>query len=162
MSTFTSRTRPPAAPEDNRHCDPATFARIEAADGFALSWAAHGLHYGIPACMDAALVDGRTVVCNVSRTVVESGRRRYADVLVVEVTAPASVLAERLARRDRPQDGDLHDRAARSDEIGEIGADVTIVNATTLDEAARAFAAALAGSGTEQAGHRSNPGPKAR
>jgi len=40
----------------------------------------------------------RTVVANVSRTVVEALRRAYADVVVILITAPAEVLANALQR----------------------------------------------------------------
>src|SRR6266511_772466 len=36
---------------------------------FALHWEAHGLHYGIPASIDADLAAGRTVAVNVSRNI---------------------------------------------------------------------------------------------
>ena len=56
---------------------------------------------GIPSSIDDEIRAGRTVVCNVSRTVVGFARRRYASVVVVFVTAPQHVLAERLACRGR-------------------------------------------------------------
>jgi ribose 1,5-bisphosphokinase len=65
-----------------------------AADGaFALWWAAHGLRYGIPVAIDDDLHAGRTVVCNLSRTVIGGARKRYANVTAVLVTAPQEVLA---------------------------------------------------------------------
>lgn len=136
-------TRPASAAEDNDSCGPDTFAEIAAAGGFAAAWAAHGQSYGIPASIGLAIAEGRTAVCNVSRTVVADLRRRYADVLVIEVTAPAALLAERLALRGRSEDGDLHRRIGRSSEIGDVRPDVSIVNAASLDEAAFAFVDAI-------------------
>ena len=67
------------------------FALREAAGDFALSWRAHGLHYGIPADISFDLAQGRVVVANVSRAVVAEAAEQF-PVSVIEVTAPADVL----------------------------------------------------------------------
>lgn len=136
-------TRPPSDAEDNDMADEAGFARMAAAGEFAVAWAAHGLRYALPRAIDASLAQGRCVVCNVSRTVVDALRQAYDDVVVIEVTAPPEILARRLSARDRLQDGDPARRLARSDGIGAIRPDVTIVNAGALDAAVTAFLAAL-------------------
>ncbi len=136
-------TRPPSDAEDNEHADPETFGRIAAAGGFAMCWRAHGLDYGVPAAIDDALRDGLTVVCNVSRMIVAEQRSRYADTLVIEVTAPASVLARRLAKRGRAEDGDIAERLARTEAAGRVQADVTITTTGPPSEAADAFFGAL-------------------
>jgi ribose 1,5-bisphosphokinase len=56
----------------------------------------------------------RTVICNVSRTIIAAARERYARAAVVMITAPAEILAARLAARDRTSDGNVADRMARS------------------------------------------------
>lgn len=136
-------TRLPSDAEDNHHADPETFGRIAAAGGFAMCWHAHGLDYGVPAAIDDAVRDGLTVVCNVSRAVVVAQRARYANTLVVEVTAPPSVLSERLSRRGRAEDGDLAERVARAEGAGRVAADVTIVTTGPPDVSAEAFWRAL-------------------
>ena len=69
----------------------------------------------LPRAIDDDIRAGRTVVANVSRTVIEAMRRAYAEVVVVSITAPAEVLAERLAARARGSDGQIEGRlAARS------------------------------------------------
>ncbi|MGO9770791.1 MAG: phosphonate metabolism protein/1,5-bisphosphokinase (PRPP-forming) PhnN [Roseiarcus sp.] len=68
---------------------------------FALSWAAHGLFYGVPSDVDARIASGCAVVCNVSRAVVADVRARYQRSLVVLVTARPETLAARLAARGR-------------------------------------------------------------
>ena len=120
-------TRPTSPDEDNDFCDEARFQALASSGRFALTWTAHGLSYGIPVEIENAVSEGRTVVCNVSRTIVERARRRYHSVLVVEVTAPAGVLAARLARRARASDGDLGRRIERSKEV-ETCPDATIPN----------------------------------
>ena len=107
-------TRPPSVHEDNAEITEAAFARGVAEGTFPLHWRAHGLGYAIPAEALAAAAQGRVVVCNVSRRVVEAARRALPGVHVVAVTAAPEILAERLAARERPQDGDLAARLARA------------------------------------------------
>ena len=72
MSCFraASITRPSSAAEDHDTVSERRSIRPLAAGAFALWWPAHGLKYGIPRSIDADIRAGRTVVCNVSRTVV--------------------------------------------------------------------------------------------
>lgn len=139
-------TRPPSVSEANTELDGATFAAMANAGGFALSWAAHGHQYGIPSAIDHALYEGRTVVCNVSRSVVAAARDRYELVTVVEVTAPAEVLASRIAARGRGSDGDAAVRISRTTELP-CPPDVTIINDGPVEPAARRFLAVLTGRG---------------
>ena len=136
-------TRPPSTAEDNEALDPAAFAEAAESGAFAVSWTAHGLSYGLRIEVDRLVRAGTTVVCNVSRTVVDDLRRRYGRVRVIEVTAPEPVLAERLAARGRPEDGDPARRLARARDLGRVRADVVVVNAGPLDEACNAFRRAL-------------------
>src|SRR5262249_8767332 len=72
---------------------------------------------------------GKTVVCNVSRAVISHLRCRYVDVRVVLVTAPADVLAARLAARRRATDGAVDTRLARSAPAhSDLAPDVVIDN----------------------------------
>jgi ribose 1,5-bisphosphokinase len=121
-------TRPSSEWEDHDTLDPSVFQAGETEGRFALSWRAHGLGYALPRAALEAAWDGRVVVCNVSRAAIEEGRRRLPNAVVVEVTAPPDLLARRLAERRRGEDGDLRERLVRSTRIGEIAADVTIVN----------------------------------
>ena len=107
-------TRPSSASEDHDTVDPAAFNQALADDAFALWWDAHGHRYGIPASIEDDIRSSRTVVCNVSRTIVDLARRQYAFVAVVLITAPEAILEARLANRERPSDGILAQRMARS------------------------------------------------
>jgi ribose 1,5-bisphosphokinase len=100
--------------EDHDSVDEAAFAAGVAAGAFAFFWDAHGLRYGVPASIDDDIRAGRTVVCNVSRGIVTSLHVRYENTVVVLVTAPAKVLAERLAARGRQSDGDFQSRLQRA------------------------------------------------
>jgi ribose 1,5-bisphosphokinase len=110
-------TRASSAYEDHATLGIGAFNQALAAGRFALWWEAHGHRYGIPASIDDDIRAGRTVVCNVSRTIIDLARRRYARVAVVLITAPPRVLEARLARRDRQSDGDATDRLARSIDV---------------------------------------------
>ncbi len=87
--------------EDHETLEESEFVVARERGRFALSWAAHGLHYGVPCEVDARVRNGGAVVCNVSRAVVADVRRRYRRSLVVLVTARPETLAARLAARGR-------------------------------------------------------------
>ena len=89
-------------PEAFDGVDEPGFERLREAGGFALWWRAHGLLYGIPADISLDLARGRTVVANVSRAVIAEAAARF-PVHVVEVTAPADLLARRLVARGREE-----------------------------------------------------------
>jgi ribose 1,5-bisphosphokinase len=122
-------TRPSSAAEDHDTMAVDKFTQAVADGAFALWWEAHGNRYGIPSTVDDDIRADRTIACNASRTIISLARRRYAFVTVVLVTAPQSVLEQRLACRERPSDGSLNNRINRSVEIGpDIGAEVVIRN----------------------------------
>jgi ribose 1,5-bisphosphokinase len=121
-------TRMATPSEDHATVTAEDFRRAVATGAFALWWDAHGHSYGIPASIDDDIRADRTVVCNVSRTIVGFAKNRYACVVVVHVTAPPCVLAARLASRSRPGDGDLDARIARSRTVQSIEADFEIRN----------------------------------
>ncbi|MGG7645549.1 phosphonate metabolism protein/1,5-bisphosphokinase (PRPP-forming) PhnN [Rhodovulum sp. YNF3179] len=120
----------------------AEFARRKAAGTFAIDWQAHGLCYGIPASIDAALAAGRDVVFNGSRAALPAARRRYPGLSVVLVTAPAGVLARRLAARGREAEDEIAARLARADYAVPDGAQV-VENGGTVAAGVAAFLACL-------------------
>jgi ribose 1,5-bisphosphokinase len=122
-------TRPASPFEDHDCILPPAFDAAVAAGAFALWWSAHGLNYGIPVAIDADIAAGRTVACNVSRTIVGMARERYARVTVALITAPPDVLAARLAARDRGSDGRAADRLSRGAALaGDVNPDIIIEN----------------------------------
>lgn len=107
-------TRPAeAGEEDHEAVSPEEFAAREAAGGFFAAWRAHGLAYGLPACIAAALDSGRHVVANVSRTILGGVAERDPCAVIVEISAPAELLAERLAARGREDKAGTARRLAR-------------------------------------------------
>ena len=119
-----------AGGEDNETMAPGAFAAAMAAGAFALAWRAHGLSYGIPMAIEAALAQGRHVVVNVSRSVVVEARQRYQPLRIVEVWAPPEILAERLAGRGRETGAEIDQRLARATAVAVEGPDVTRISTT--------------------------------
>ncbi|MBC9879764.1 phosphonate metabolism protein/1,5-bisphosphokinase (PRPP-forming) PhnN [Bradyrhizobium sp. INPA01-394B] len=126
-------TRASSVDEDNIAVSPEEFARSCDHGDFAVHWDAHGHSYALPREINDDIRAGRSVVANVSRTVIAALRKVYANVVVVAVTAPPDVLAQRLAARARNSDGNIADRLARSIDDASAKADVTILNAGSAD-----------------------------
>src|SRR3954454_1708304 len=106
-------TREASASEDNRQLAIDSFRAALTRGEFAVHWEAHGHCYALPRDVDDHIRVGRIVVANVSRTVVDALRNVYAEVVVVEITAPPELLAERLAMRARGSDGAIELRLRR-------------------------------------------------
>lgn len=121
-------TRAPGGGEDCREVTDDEFAAIRACGGFAASWEAHGLRYGIPAAADDLVRADRLALANVSRTAIDTLATRYARFRVVRVTAPVEVRAARLARRGREGLDDVRARLDRPDPAPEARVDLEIVN----------------------------------
>jgi ribose 1,5-bisphosphokinase len=131
-------TREASASEDNEQLAPDAFRESLARGEFALHWEAHGHFYGLRQSIDDDIRAGRTVVINVSRSVIDAARRTYANVTVVSITAPPDVLAERIAMRARRSDGQSGQRLGRT-VSGSVAADVTILNVGRPEQHARRF-----------------------
>lgn len=130
-------TREASASEDNDEVSIGTFQEALARGEYAMHWEAHGHCYALSRAMEDEIRSGRTVVANVSRTVIGAARRAYADVVVVLITAPPNVLAERIAMRARSSDGMAENRLRRTVEDASAVPDVTIVNTGSAEYHAR-------------------------
>jgi ribose 1,5-bisphosphokinase len=107
-------TRAPGDPaEDNHSVDESEFQRLSDRGAFALSWAAHGLRYGLPIDIDDAIAAGRVVVANVSRTVVDELKARYRRVVPIAISADPAAVKARLLGRGRESAVAIRQRAAR-------------------------------------------------
>lgn len=149
-----TRTAQEAA-EDHDTLTPEDFDLQESLGGFAMSWRAHGLAYGIPAAIRADIAAGRTVVANVSRGSIAQAERWAERILVLHVTAPPEILAARLAQRGREASEDIAARVARQAAIHVAHARVVnIHNGGRFEDALCAFVDALRESSALQAEHR--------
>ena len=132
-----------AGGEDHIAVSPDEFAEMRQYGRLMLHWEAHGLAYGLPRGLAHALEQGRSVVANVSRTVLDTARRNFAPAIVVTVTASPATLARRLALRGREKTGDIEARLARGVTLAGVDADHVIANDGALHDAVEAFVAVL-------------------
>ncbi len=135
-------TRPAeAGGEAHEALSEADFDARRMAAGFAFSWEAHGLRYGIPRDIEEDLAARRVVIANLSRAVLLEAGGRYR-LRVLNITAPIEVLAARLAVRGREKAADIAARLAR-DVALPTGLDIeTVMNdADVASSVARVLAA---------------------
>jgi phosphonate metabolism protein PhnN/1,5-bisphosphokinase (PRPP-forming) len=131
-----------AGGEDHVAVDVATFRRRRDSGAYALHWEAHGLGYGIPDDIAGDIGAGRVVVASISRSSIAQAAQRF-PLRLVQITAPAELLAQRLAARGREGRAGIAERLARSVQLPE-GLDVTtIVNDGTPAEGAAKLLAVL-------------------
>lgn len=99
--------------EDHEALDRRAFMARLAAGRFLVHWRAHGLDYGIPCESLARARAGGIVLFNGSRAALPAARAACPGLEVVMITAPAPVLAERLAARGREAQADIAARLVR-------------------------------------------------
>lgn len=123
----------------------AEFRHRQARGDFALSWQAHGLHYGIPADLDALRRDGPGVLVNLSRGVLLEAQAVFAPLVVLSLSAAPEVLAARLAARGREGAADRARRLSRAGTPLPEGLDTVIAvdNSGALDQTVAAILARL-------------------
>ncbi|MEQ1769681.1 MAG: phosphonate metabolism protein/1,5-bisphosphokinase (PRPP-forming) PhnN [Devosia sp.] len=129
--------------EDHETLSVEAFTAARALGAFALSWEAHGLHYGLPAAIDSELGAGHVVVANGSRRMVTDALSRYPDAQIVLVDADPEIRAARLAGRGREDLAAVRERLAREAMLP-AGLNVTrIDNSGVLSGSVAAFVKAL-------------------
>jgi len=91
----------------------AQFLALEKAHRFCMTWEANNYRYGIGREVLAWLADGATVVVNGSRAHVMAAAERFPQLEVIEISAPAELLAQRLRKRAREDDAAIESRMQR-------------------------------------------------
>lgn len=120
---------------------PQEFDFLSGAGVFALEWPAHGLRYAIRASEFATPND---VIFNGSRAALQVAHQRFPGLVVLRVSAPSRVLAERLAARGRETVPEIEARLARAAYTLPEGLTVIdIANDGTPDQGIRRLLAAL-------------------
>lgn len=144
-----------AGGEDHDGVCEADFEALKAAGHFAVSWQAHGLHYGIPAETQTAVAAGAVVIANGSRSALGAFKQAYPMLLVVNITATPEVLAARLEARGRESREDILRRLERSmlGVRGDYDA-VTIDNSGEIETASRALIDILCSAVKQHCGRR--------
>jgi phosphonate metabolism protein PhnN/1,5-bisphosphokinase (PRPP-forming) len=111
---------------------------LRAGGGLAWHWQAHGLHYGVAADYGRRVAAGEVVVVNGSREHARPLAGR-ADVRCVLVTAPQTLVAERLQQRGREDEAGVALRLARNAGLEPPSAEHVIVNDGHLEQAGAAL-----------------------
>jgi ribose 1,5-bisphosphokinase len=129
--------------EDHLALTPEAFVHLKGNGAFALDWEAHGLRYGVPAAIDEDIAMGRTVVVNLSRSVLPTARMRYANCVAVAISIDATTMRQRLIARGRETSADIEQRIARMDFSSPEGFEHVIDNAGRLEIATEQFNAII-------------------
>jgi ribose 1,5-bisphosphokinase len=134
-----------AGGEDHLAVSEAEFERRAQSGGFAVSWDAHGLRYGIPAETLQQIAEGHVAVANGSRSALPHFQSAFPSMTVINVTARPEVLAARLEARGRESREEILSRLQRSTPTRFDDYDVvTIDNSGSIEEAGEAMVDALA------------------
>ncbi len=138
-------TRPAeAGGEDHNPVSLEHFETKRSRGGYALQWGAHELFYGVPRSIEKDLDADRSVIVNVSRSVIDSARAQFPKLCVLLVTAPEAVLRARLIQRGRESSADIDRRVARAAAYRVTGSDVvTIVNDGAIEDGVSQFIEAI-------------------
>lgn len=118
----------------------AEFAEARTKGAFALHWHAHGLDYGIPAGVLDEVAAGRVLLVNLSRREIPVAEQVFERLVVIEITAPPAILAQRLAARGRESTAEIEARLAREAPLIVTRArHLRLANDRPLAEVAEAF-----------------------
>lgn len=126
--------------------DAKEFSRMEAKGDFWITWASHGLSYGIAKQVVSVLAAGQTVVINVSRDVVAALRRSHPNTWVVFLSVPLSVTRKRVTQRGREaEDSRGYESRIRRAALlqSATDADITIENTGKISDAAGCLQSAM-------------------
>ena len=124
-----------AGGEANEWVDRELFERLQQAGAFAMHWHANGHAYGIRRSELAPLASGHCVFVNGSRAHLPQLLEQWPEATVVQITAPADVLLQRLRARNRESVQAISDRLARGVDIELPASAIRIVNNGPLNEA---------------------------
>lgn len=110
---------------------------------FALTWQAHGLHYGIGSEVEHWLAHGADVLVNGSRGALPLARERFQNLRPVLITASPETIAGRLAARGREPAGEIAARIARLNAYPVPPGSIVIHNDGCLAEAGASLLQAI-------------------
>lgn len=105
---------------DSRHEDhdamtPEEFAKADANNAFAVTWAAHDLRYAIPMSVKHHLDGGGNAIANGARRALDDLNTRFEKLQIINLTVDADTLAARLMQRNRKSDTNIKTRIAQAD-----------------------------------------------
>lgn len=122
----------------------AVFAQKQAVGEFALSWQAHGLHYGIPTSISSDIAQGFDVLANLSRSVLPAAKKYFPNMAVLALTASPDILQKRLKERGREDEQDIAQRIRRANSAMPDNLDcIMLDNSGPLEETVQRALSAL-------------------
>ena len=138
-------TRPPGmVGEDYVSCDPSTFTQKKNSGEFLVTWQAHGYQYGLEASLINHQQQGKHVLANGSRAMVNELSHTVDNLVVVLVTAPIDLLAKRLVKRGRETEAEIQKRLTReSVPLPDHVEVLTVSNDTSLESGIERFIQAI-------------------
>ena len=133
-------TRPPSETENNIPLTPEEFEKMDAKGKFALKWYIYGLHYGVPIKIENLLKKVKSVIINVSRTIIPEARETYKNLKVIFVKVPFEITLQRIKNRGRETDEELQKRIQRAKTHQSFpDADFVVDNSGDLEDAIDQF-----------------------
>lgn len=133
-----------AGGENHEYASDGQFETRRGSGDFMLDWEAHGFKYAIPASYYGHLDGGRSVIANVSRSVIKTAIANCAPAVVLEISASPDILADRLKHRKRETEAEIRKRLSRQAAmIPETANKVKILNDGTPQDAVAEFIRAL-------------------
>lgn len=134
-------TRPGSAGGENHiPVSKEEFLAQKAAGKFWTDWQAHGLHYALPQELLIQLEQGVSVLANVSRTMTKPLSLLWPQTVVVQISAPSTVVNQRLNQRGRESGDEINKRLQRSvPETDEMITTISVNNDSTIQEGVARF-----------------------
>ena len=132
-------TRPPSPEtEDFKSISEQEFQTLSQSGAFQLRWRSYGINYGVSKDIETSLMQGRVVLVNVSRQVVEPARQKIPNVYVVFIKVPFHITEARIRARGREEGTDLEARIERARQNQDFPtADYLIDNSGDLESAGK-------------------------
>tara|TARA_E500000075_G_C6961887_1_gene305669 strand:- start:467 stop:1030 length:564 start_codon:yes stop_codon:yes gene_type:complete len=144
VKRYITREQQKAGGEDSYNIDFDTFRKLERDGGFAFSWSAHHLKYGLPITIFDEINAGTILIANISRSILDQLSDKFEYYEIILITASDKILAERLEKRGRESKAQIEERLARSSFTIPNGISPLIIrNETTVEDAVSKIIASI-------------------
>ena len=144
VKRYITREQQKAGGEDSYNIDFDTFGKLERDGGFAFSWSAHHLKYGLPITIFDEINAGKSLIANISRSILDQLSDKFEYYEIILITASDKILAERLEKRGRESKAQIEERLARSSFTIPNGISPLILrNETTVEDAVSKIIASI-------------------
>jgi ribose 1,5-bisphosphokinase len=144
VKRYITREQQKAGGEDSYNIDFDIFGKLERDGGFAFSWSAHHLKYGLPITIFDEINVGKSLIANISRSILDQLSDKFEYYEIILITASDKILAERLEKRGRESKAQIEERLARSSFTIPNGISPLIIrNETTVEDAVSKIIASI-------------------